>query len=196
MRYEFAKLHEDLGTTMVYVTHDQVEAMTLADRIVVLNAGRIEQVGAPMELYDHPANLFVAGFIGSPRMNFIPAKIVEAGADRTEVELGSGERILCQVDASAAARGDAVTLGVRPEHVRLGADGNQLEVGVTFVESLGGSTQAYCLLPGAEETFICSLAGQSDVRAGQRLAVTIAAEQCHLFDGKGKAFPRRRQRLN
>src|SRR6478752_970705 len=99
MRYEFAKLHQDLKTTMVYVTHDQVEAMTLADRIVVLNAGHIEQVGSPIELYEHPDNVFVAGFIGSPRMNFLPGKVVQASASEATVELPGGERLRARVDA-------------------------------------------------------------------------------------------------
>ena len=117
MRYEFARLHEDLKTTMIYVTHDQVEAMTLADRIVVLSTGKIEQVGSPLELYEHPDNLFVAGFIGSPRMNFIPGRLTEASAQGATVQLGSGEVIHCDVDTSVAKIGDEVTLGARPEQI-------------------------------------------------------------------------------
>jgi multiple sugar transport system ATP-binding protein len=191
MRYEFAKLHEDLKTTMVYVTHDQVEAMTLADRIVVLSAGRIEQVGSPLELYEHPDNLFVAGFIGSPRMNFIPAKLLEANGNACIVSLPSGERIRCLVDASAATSGQDVTLGLRPEHLRLDLGDNRMNVTVTFVESLGSSTQAYCTLPGVEEALTCTLGGQSKVRDGQALALGIAAGDCYLFDANGKAFSRR-----
>ena len=192
MRYEFAKLHEDLKTTMVYVTHDQVEAMTLADRIVVLNAGRIEQVGSPLELYEHPDNLFVAGFIGSPRMNFIPGRLTETTAQGATVQLGSGEVVHCDVDASAAKPGDEVTLGARPEHLRLEAGPNLMSVTVTFVESLGSSTQAYCAMPGVEEALTCTLGGQSRVRDGQRLALGIAPRDCYLFDAGGKAFARRR----
>jgi multiple sugar transport system ATP-binding protein len=190
MRYEFAKLHEDLKTTMVYVTHDQVEAMTLADRIVVLNAGRIEQVGTPLELYEHPENLFVAGFIGSPRMNFIPAQIVSANADGAEVKLASGEVVRCLVNAAGAQPGQAVTFGARPEHLRIGGADNGIKVAVTFVESLGSSTQAYCQLPGVEETLTCTLGGQSPVRGGQDLALGIASADCYLFDADGKAFRR------
>ena len=191
MRYEFAKLHEDLKTTMVYVTHDQVEAMTLADRIVVLSAGHIEQVGTPMELYEYPDNLFVAGFIGSPRMNFIPATVVAAGAQDVMVRLVSGETIRCHVDASSASAGDAVTLGVRPEHLRLDAGDNLMNVQVTFVESLGSSTQAYCTLPGVEEALTCTLGGQTKVRGGQTLALGVEASDGYLFDASGKAFSRR-----
>jgi len=115
MRYEFASLHERLKTTMVYVTHDQVEAMTLADRIVVLNGGVIEQVGRPMELYERPRNLFVAEFIGSPKMNLLPAEIVTASATGATVRTAAGESLRPTVDASPPGPGDAVTLGVRPE---------------------------------------------------------------------------------
>jgi multiple sugar transport system ATP-binding protein len=191
MRYEFAKLHEDLKTTMVYVTHDQVEAMTLADRIVVLSAGRIEQVGSPLELYDHPDNLFVAGFIGSPRMNFIPAQLVEGDSKSAVVRIASGELIRCTVDAGEAEPLQDVTLGVRPEHLSLAAGNNQINVTVTFVESLGSSTQAYCQLPGVEEALTCTLSGQSKVRDGQALALSISASDCYLFDASGKAFSRR-----
>ncbi|WP_295708007.1 sn-glycerol-3-phosphate ABC transporter ATP-binding protein UgpC, partial [uncultured Brevundimonas sp.] len=110
MRYEFARLHRTLGTTMIYVTHDQVEAMTLADRIVVLRSGVIEQVGAPLELYEHPANLFVAGFIGSPRMNILSGVIEQATASGALVRLEGGERVHAAVDASQAAPGDPVSL--------------------------------------------------------------------------------------
>ncbi|MFA6987378.1 MAG: sn-glycerol-3-phosphate ABC transporter ATP-binding protein UgpC [Arenimonas sp.] len=192
MRYEFAKLHEDLKTTMVYVTHDQVEAMTLADRIVVLSAGRIEQVGSPLELYKHPENVFVAGFIGSPRMNFIPAQLLEANAQFALVRLASGESIRCDVDASSGQPGQAVTLGARPEHLSLDARDNRMNVQVTFVESLGSSTQAYCVLPGVEESLTCTLGGQSTVRDGQSLSLGIAASDCYLFDADGKAFARHR----
>src|SRR5262249_23712411 len=121
MRYELAKLHQELKTTMIYVTHDQIEAMTLAERIVVLSAGRIEQVGTPMELYRHPDNLFVAGFIGSPRMNFLEGQIETAGAQHAVVRLASGDTVRAAVDARAARPGQAVTLGVRPEHFEIRA---------------------------------------------------------------------------
>ena len=105
MRYEFAKLHAELGTTMIYVTHDQIEAMTLAKRIVVLSAGRVEQVGTPMQLYRDPDNMFVAGFIGSPRMNFFEAEIETTGPRRAVVRLASGDTITAAVDAQAARHG-------------------------------------------------------------------------------------------
>ena len=193
MRYEFAKLHEDLKTTMIYVTHDQVEAMTLADRIVVLAAGRIEQIGSPLELYEHPDNLFVAGFIGSPKMNFLDATVVSADAGTALVQLESGAQIRCDVDAARAKVGDKVTLGVRPEHLEIaaaGQAGNVIATTVTFVESLGSTTHAYCDYPGVAETLVCELDGATRLRNGAALALAIPAARAYLFDAEGKAFRR------
>ena len=190
MRYEFAKLHQDLKTTMVYVTHDQVEAMTLADRIVVLNAGRIEQVGSPMELYEHPDNVFVAGFIGSPRINFVPGKILEANAQGARVELPGGQVLRAAVDAARGKVGDAVLVGLRPEHLHPDLADNALDVSVTFVESLGSSTQAYCALPGAEEALTCTIQGHGRLRDGMPLKLGIRPEDVYLFDAQDLAFRR------
>jgi multiple sugar transport system ATP-binding protein len=190
MRYEFAKLHEDLKTTMIYVTHDQVEAMTLADRIVVLSAGRIEQVGAPLELYEYPVNQFVAGFIGSPKMNFIAAEIVAAGAGSAEVRLKAGPVIRVDVDASAAKPGDAVTVGIRPEHFDAVAGTNAIETTVSFVESLGSATHVYVAYPGVEDALTCDLGGTSTLAVGDRIKLGMAADRCHLFDANGAAFKR------
>jgi len=190
MRYEFAKLHEDLKTTMIYVTHDQVEAMTLADRIVVLSAGRIEQVGSPLELYEYPDNLFVAGFIGSPRMNFINAEVVEASAAGALVRVGSGAQLHCQVNAETLQAGEKVTLGIRPEHFRVHATDNVLQATVTFVESLGSTTHAYCVFPGVEDALTCELDGGSRVREGDVLSLGVAPDACYLFDESGRAMRR------
>ena len=190
MRYEFAKLHEELKTTMVYVTHDQVEAMTLADRIVVLSAGKIEQVGTPLELYEHPCNLFVAGFIGSPKMNFIDGEIIDASASHASVRLASGAQLRALVDASAAKPGDKVTLGVRPEHFQVGGDVNVINATVTFVESLGSATHAYCAFPGVEDALTCEFDGRTKVRTGDVLSLSIPAEACYLFEAGGRAFNR------
>lgn len=190
MRYEFAKLHEDLKTTMIYVTHDQVEAMTLANRIVVLSAGKIEQVGSPLELYEHPDNLFVAGFIGSPRMNFIAAEVVAVSNSQSTVILGTGALIRCDVNAVAANPGDKVTLGIRPEHLVAGVADNAIETSVTFVESLGSSTHAYCAYPGVEEALTCELDGRMRLNNGDRLTLSLPAESCYLFDADGRAFRR------
>ena len=193
MRYEFAKLHEDLKTTMIYVTHDQVEAMTLADRIVVLAAGRIEQVGSPLELYEHPDNLFVAGFIGSPKMNFLAASVVSADASAALVQLETGAQIRCEVDAARAKPGDKVTLGVRPEHFEAasaGQAGNVIATSVTFVESLGSTTHAYCDYPGVAETLVCELDGATRLKNGAPLSLAVPAARTYLFDADGKAFRR------
>jgi multiple sugar transport system ATP-binding protein len=192
MRYEFAKLHEDLKTTMVYVTHDQVEAMTLADRIVVLSAGKIEQVGTPMELYEHPDNLFVAGFIGSPRMNFIDAELVSAAPDHAVVKVAGGVELRCEVNATSARVGDKLTLGIRPEHFQNGASANtnELRAKVTFVESLGSATQAYCDFPGVDGGITCELGSRASVRAGDELTLGVPAGLTYLFDASGRALPR------
>jgi multiple sugar transport system ATP-binding protein len=196
MRVEFAKLHEQLQTTMIYVTHDQVEAMTLADRIVVLSAGRIEQVGSPLELYEHPCNLFVAGFIGSPKMNFISAEFVEGSLHHSVVRLEAGETVRCDVDGSAGRPGDRVTLGVRPEHFAVGPSGgagdttNVLRATVTFVESLGSTTHAYCGFPGAQDDLTVELDGRLRVKSGQALTLAVPGDACYLFDAVGLAWRR------
>ena len=191
MRYELAKLHEEFKTTMVYVTHDQVEAMTLADRIVVLSAGRIEQVGSPLTLYEHPDNLFVARFIGSPGMNLVEGELVTASAEVASVRLSGGELIECRVDAARARAGDAVTLGVRPEDFRVGETVNALRTEVTFVESLGSITYAYCSNPASPEVLTAAVERQTPVRSGQALALGIPSAAAYLFDAQGKAFRRR-----
>jgi multiple sugar transport system ATP-binding protein len=190
MRYEFAKLHEDLKTTMIYVTHDQVEAMTLADRIVVLNAGKIEQIGSPLALYEHPDNLFVAGFIGSPAMNFLPGSVAQADAHGATVKLVGGQTLRCEVDASRARAGEAVTVGVRPEHFQVGLADNALALSVTFVEQLGSATFAYASLPGMDTALTCELDGRLRLRSGGALTVGVAPAACYLFDAQGLAFRR------
>ncbi|MDT8998272.1 sn-glycerol-3-phosphate ABC transporter ATP-binding protein UgpC [Paucibacter sp. APW11] len=193
MRYEFAKLHEELKTTMVYVTHDQVEAMTLADRIVVLSAGKIEQVGSPLELYEHPCNVFVAGFIGSPKMNFLSGELEAIAADHALIKLADGLTLQALVDASSARVGDRVTVGVRPEHIRLGGERNVLQSTVAFVESLGGTTFAYCPYPGLEEPLTCQFEGRNGcdrLRSGTALALQFPPEALYLFDAQGQAFRR------
>ncbi|HZF78900.1 MAG TPA: sn-glycerol-3-phosphate ABC transporter ATP-binding protein UgpC [Rubrivivax sp.] len=190
MRYEFAKLHEQFKTTMVYVTHDQTEAMTLADRIVVLNGGRIEQVGAPMALYEHPESVFVAGFIGSPGMNFLGATIVELSGRHATVRLGGGELIRCEVDAAAAKPGDSVMLGIRPEHLRPGVDDNALQTVVTFVESLGSLTYAYCRNAGSDDVITCAVEAERPLHSGEPLSLGVPRAKAHLFDSAGRAFRR------
>jgi multiple sugar transport system ATP-binding protein len=188
MRYEFASLHERLKTTMIYVTHDQVEAMTLADRIVVLNSGVIEQVGAPMELYERPRNLFVAEFIGSPKMNLIPGELVSATARGATVKTASGDTLKVAVDASGAKAGDAVTLGVRPEHIGLGGKAGAIDAVVTFAETLGHATYAYATY--GESALTVQLPGDVRPDAGKSIVLSVPADQGHLFDAAGQAFPR------
>ncbi|WP_298748055.1 sn-glycerol-3-phosphate ABC transporter ATP-binding protein UgpC [uncultured Brevundimonas sp.] len=188
MRYEFAALRERLKTTMVYVTHDQVEAMTLADRIVVLNEGAVEQIGRPMELYARPRNLFVAGFIGSPKMNLLPAEIVAASAAGATVRTAAGDCVRVDVDAARARPGEAVTLGVRPEHLDPSGQGDPVAATVTFIETLGHATYAHLGAAAAPLTVL--LPGDARPAVGEALTVRVPAGEAHLFDAAGEAFPR------
>ena len=190
MRYELAKLHQDLKTTMIYVTHDQVEAMTLAKRIVVMSAGRIEQVGTPMELYNDPDNIFVAGFIGSPRMNFLDAEIESIAPRRAVLRLPSGDTIAAAVDARSAQPGQRVTLGIRPEHFDARAKSNVLPVKVRFVERLGSVTIAYGDAARTETEVIVQLPGDFEVSSGETILPGAAPHACYLFDANGRAFRR------
>lgn len=190
MRLELAKLHKELKTTMVYVTHDQIEAMTLAQRIVVLSAGRIEQIGTPMELYRGPANLFVAGFIGSPKMNFLSAQIAETGPRNTLVRLvPSGELISVARRAPEAKTGQQVTLGIRPEHLEPGATSNKLCLSVQSVEAIGSATLAYATLAGAPVPIVMQIPGDFALQTGETLRVGVSPQACHLFDASGRALP-------
>ena len=196
MRYELARLHEQLGTTMVYVTHDQVEAMTLADRIVVLSEGRVEQVGSPLELYDRPGSLFVAGFIGSPKINLLPVEIIEPGVSETLLRLPDGALFRAAVDTAAAKAGDAATLGIRPEQLELGEGTNGFDVTVRFVEELGVLTFAYVDMPGMDGTLTTQLPGRTHLGAGGRIRLCARPEAAYLFDGDGRAFERRAQEVS
>jgi alpha-glucoside transport system ATP-binding protein len=188
-RIEIAKLHERMHrTTMIYVTHDQVEAMTLADRIVVLNAGRVEQVGSPMELYHRPDNLFVARFIGSPAMNTIPATVEAAGAPAS-FRTQDGSPFQAPVAAPSAAVGSTVTLGVRPEDLSP-TDGPALFRGpITIVEKLGEVTLLY-IETGHSEPIVVKVDGDADYVRGEVVGVTAPLDKLHLFDETGRAFTR------
>jgi multiple sugar transport system ATP-binding protein len=189
MRVEILRLHQRLKSTMIYVTHDQVEAMTLADRIVVLQGGRIEQVGTPMELYHHPANLFVAGFIGSPKMNILAGTVESAGADSATVRLAAGTSIIVPVGASPAA-GAKVSFGVRPEHLAI-ADAASASITGTaqVVERLGGETLVHVeLADGA--TLVVKTDGECLARVGDTVGVTAQGAHCHLFDEAGICLPK------
>jgi len=186
MRHELARLHRRLGSTMIYVTHDQVEAMTLADRLVVLDRGRISQVGTPIELYERPANVFTAGFIGSPRINLLDAEVVGRDGGKAVFGLPGGLRF--ERAGVAAATGDRVTAGLRPEHVRLDAfeGGLPLAVKVEAVEALGHSTFVYGQVAEAGE-FRAKLDGHRAVPVPGTLMLHVDPDRILLFDAQGRA---------
>ncbi|SDE02251.1 ABC transporter ATP-binding protein [Limimaricola pyoseonensis] len=159
MRLEISELHNRLATTMIYVTHDQVEAMTMADKIVVLRAGHIEQVGSPLELYRNPRNLFVAGFIGSPKMNF--------------------------ANGGAASEHDAATIGIRPEHITVSADSGTWRGKVGVAEHLGSDTFFHVHDTGLAETVTVRADGEVGLRHGDTVFLTPQADKIHRFDDKG-----------
>ena len=170
---------------MIYVTHDQVEAMTLADRIVVLRAGRIEQIGTPLDLYNTPANLFVAGFIGAPRMNLLPVKVRSAKADEIVVEGSSGVGATLAGDSARLQPGDDATLGIRPHHIAISGDGQDgVEAQVTLVEALGSETVVHMEIAGNQK-LIAVLSGQRLETKGGAIRLHLDPERTHLFDRSG-----------
>jgi multiple sugar transport system ATP-binding protein len=184
MRVEIKRLHRQLGVTMIFVTHDQVEAMTLADRIVVLRSGVIEQVGTPLDLYNHPANLFVAGFIGSPRMNFIAGEVGGSGNGKMQFRGKSGLELSLPV-ADVSAQKGGVTVGIRPEHLRIvDADKGMLAGEVQIAEHLGGETFLYVTLPSGE-TLVVEIQGQVAARPGERVGIDFEPGMHHLFSTNG-----------
>jgi ABC-type sugar transport system ATPase subunit len=183
-RIEIAKLHRSLKATTIYVTHDQVEAMTLASKIVVINRGRIEQVGSPLDLYHRPANLFVAGFIGSPRMNLIAARVETAGGGSATVAVNGGR---VNLPGPSLKAGDAVTLGVRPEHLsETNGSGLTLTGTVDAVERLGESSLIYMKLADGTD-IIARTPGDSKAEPGQGHTCAAPAAAVHLFDKDGTA---------
>ncbi len=190
MRIELAKLKEDLSATMVYVTHDQVEAMTLANKIVVLRAGYVEQVGSPLELYHHPRNLFVAGFIGSPKMNFLETVATDIDRDTATVKVPGGGTLTVPARTAGMAPGAKVTLGVRPEHLVAGDQGDAVMEGRVFVvERLGGETYCHVRVEG-DQSVVIRTDGDSPVNPGEQVRIGIPAAHCHLFDRDGIALDR------
>jgi len=188
MRVEISKLHEQIGNTMIYVTHDQVEAMTMADKIVVLRDGAIEQVGTPLELYHAPVNRFVAGFIGSPKMNFIPVTVSARGARSLTVTLPDQQTIELPVQGNGVQLGEQITLGVRPEHIfEQGAHDVGIRVRVEVVEHLGGTTFAYADYCG-QKGIIIEADGNSRLERHADSQCHFNLEDCHLFDGDGNAL--------
>ena len=180
MRTELADLHRRLRTTMIYVTHDQVEAMTMADKIVVLRAGRVEQVGPPLELYNNPCNRFVAGFIGSPQMNFLEGRVADGAVEIA----GLGA---LRTRAALPSPGTPVSIGIRPEHIRPGhEDGNNLIGAVAGVEQLGGLS--YVRLANPDLTI--QIPGQTRLVAGEAAPIHLPIDAIHVFDAEGLTLPR------
>ncbi|MBB3950187.1 ABC transporter ATP-binding protein [Aureimonas jatrophae] len=184
MRVEIAGLHQTLGNTMIYVTHDQVEAMTMADKIVVLKEGRIMQAGRPLDLYNRPANRFVAGFIGSPKMNFLKARLLQDDPSRRTIDV-SGLKLTLEAPVEARA-GEELTFGVRPEHLRAGDGRAGLgSARVQLVEHLGGSTVVYAAMPNGETSTVV-LDGQQPIRSGETIPLAFDPAKAHLFGSDGR----------
>ncbi|MBB4008805.1 ABC transporter ATP-binding protein [Allorhizobium taibaishanense] len=180
-RAEITRLHRDIKTTMIYVTHDQVEAMTMADKIVVLRAGRVEQVGTPLDLFENPCNLFVAGFLGSPRMNMLKGQIVNIDNGVAQIDVGHPHRLSASVDMAVTRPGQDVLVGIRPAHfARTETDGLPFVTG--YCESLGTETYLYGKIEGQEEQVILHQAGHLAVAEGTRLQIAPTAGAVHVFD--------------
>jgi multiple sugar transport system ATP-binding protein len=191
MRAELVKLHRELRSTIVYVTHDQVEAMTLGDRIVVLEAGRVRQVGTPLQLYHRPTNLFVAGFIGSPRMNFLKVEVTDAGPDGVVVQNIDLPPTLIPVRPGNISPGDAVILGIRPENLTLPGDAAVRIKGlVELVERLGRETGVR-VTTGSGVPLDGVVDGAAAVVAQAPLVLGFSPKDCHVFDKEGQALERR-----
>ena len=188
MRVELTKLHRQLQATTIYVTHDQVEAMTMADRIVVLQAGSIEQVGTPMELYRQPRNIFVAGFIGSPRMNFLAATLRQSTSSDTTIALQDGTTLRVPLVSTSAQQGDKVTLGLRPEHIGL-AERSELAATVQTVEHLGPESYLH-LQTKYGETLTMRVNGETAIKVDTVIYLKFDPGSLHLFSNTGAAFER------
>jgi lactose/L-arabinose transport system ATP-binding protein len=188
MRVEISRLHKELGVTMIYVTHDQTEAMTLADRIVVLRSGNVEQIGRPLDLYHDPANQFVAGFIGSPKMNFLEAEVIGTEGGATVVELVNQGRARLTVPLTdlRSDTGTAVTLGIRPEHFGRAGEGDcDITVAVDMAEHLGSASYAYAHTGSGEPLVIMRDPEQEDTHIAS-LTVSVAADRVFIFESDGK----------
>ena len=190
MRAELRTLHARLGTTIVYVTHDQIEAMTMADRIVVMRDGRVEQIGTPLEVYDSPVNRFVAGFIGSPSMNLLSGTL-DGGADEARFVTGDGQALTLGSRASSLIPPATVELGVRPENLYLAADAATpgIDVTVTLIEPTGAETYVNAELAG--EPIVAVLRERLSVAPGTTVRLGLEPGTAHLFDaGSGAAIAR------
>lgn len=184
MRYEFASLHRQLGTTTLYVTHDQVEAMTLADRIIVMRDGRIEQVGSPRELYARPENIFVAQFLGTPRMNILPATITEDGRGT----LADGRSIALPPLAAPRAAGTPLSIGIRPEDIAIGDAPDALPFTIHFIERLGGLATMHLAGREGDEPIACQLRDDGRLGEGDTVFASLPPAHLHLFGADGRAL--------
>ena len=198
MRIEIVKLHRELRRTIIYVTHDQVEAMTMADRIVVLRDGRIEQIGTAHELYYRPANRFVASFIGAPQMNILPCSLVSGDSATTRIRVGSGAEVELPIGPLDAGSASGLQVGFRPEHVSFSKpdlDALELDLGTDVVQHLGAVTNIYGTVPVAEtetETMdmVVSTTGHVSFTEGQTVKTWVPAVESHLFKSTGEAVER------
>ncbi len=177
MRAEIKELHQRLKTTTVYVTHDQIEAMTMADKIVVMHDGIVEQTGAPLELYDRPQNQFVAGFIGSPAMNFMAGTVKAGGAPMVQMSSGAS---LPLVKAPAGSDGRQVVYGIRPEHIELGGEGPGVDAEVVVIEPTGSETQLVARISGQD--IVAIFRERHQLAPGQKIKLRPRADLVHLFD--------------
>jgi multiple sugar transport system ATP-binding protein len=188
MRLELARLHRELNATMIYVTHDQLEAMTMADRIVVLNQGNVEQLGSPLELYQHPATLFVAGFIGAPKMNFLDAEVKTVGEHDLTLMLASGATVPVAKPLQKLNANEKITLGVRAEHLAVEPNG-ELRGEIEALEHLG--PRAYLHTRLADGTrLVAQTDGDTHARPGDLVAFRVRFDAVHLFDTAGKTLNR------
>jgi lactose/L-arabinose transport system ATP-binding protein len=188
MRVEISRLHKELGATMIYVTHDQTEAMTLADKIVVLRAGNIEQIGKPLDVYDDPANQFVAGFVGSPKMNFLSGKVVQSGGGAVAIELAglNGSSIRKPLGGAPPGVGSPVVLGIRPEHFGDAGKGDgDISVRIDVIEHLGSTSYLYARTAGGGEVVIERSTSREEADR-DAITVSIAASKAYVFDSSGQ----------
>ena len=191
MRAELSRLHKELQTTMVYVTHDQVEAMTLADRIVVLNVGHVEQVGTPLDVYHRPRTLFAAGFLGSPKMNFLRGTVTEVSDRRVVVGLEGGGSAAAHVEGGGVVTGETVTLGIRPEHLRVVAgDQGTFSATVQLVEDLGDHGIVHLDRRQIDGRVVVKVV-ERRMTEGDILGFELPPAECHIFDSEGVALARR-----
>ena len=187
MRVELAKLHNQLDATMIYVTHDQTEAMTMADKIVVLDKGKISQSGGPMDLYHNPKNLFVGGFIGSPKMNFLKTNIVKKSVKSISLDLLGQKSLLLKKTGTNLKIGDEITLGIRPEHLKVSKAVKNAWTGKVFVvEKLGSGTYLYLEKEG--DPLVVETDGDSKIKVGDIINIAFDPDKCHIFNSSNRVI--------